>query len=46
MYGPGAQGIYNDPTHGVIMYYRYGEFFLENIFESLLDLLLRLFYCC
>ncbi|CAN8102231.1 unnamed protein product [Discula destructiva] len=23
VYGPGAQGIYDDPTHGVIMYYRY-----------------------
>lgn len=25
VYGPGAQGIYNDPTHGVVMYYRYGK---------------------
>ncbi|KAJ4390076.1 hypothetical protein N0V93_007549 [Gnomoniopsis smithogilvyi] len=23
VYGPGAQGIYDDPTYGVIMYYRY-----------------------
>lgn len=26
VYGPGAQGIYDDPTYGVIMYYRYGQF--------------------
>lgn len=25
VYGPGAQGIYDDPTYGVIMYYRYGK---------------------
>lgn len=26
VYGPGAQGIYDDPEQGVVMYYRYGEF--------------------
>lgn len=25
VYGPGAQGIYDDPTNGVIIYYRYGK---------------------
>lgn len=26
VYGPGGEGIFDDPTHGVIMYYRYGKF--------------------
>lgn len=25
VYGPGGQGIYDDPTYGLIMYYRYGK---------------------
>lgn len=25
VYGPGAQGIYDDSENGVVMYYRYGE---------------------
>lgn len=25
VYGPGAQGIIDDPTYGTVMYYRYGE---------------------
>lgn len=25
VYGPGAQGVFDDPTYGTVMYYRYGE---------------------
>lgn len=28
VYGPGGQGVLDDPTYGPILYYRYGEFFL------------------
>lgn len=26
VYGPGGQGVFDDPTYGPILYYRYGEF--------------------
>ncbi|KAF1780717.1 Glycosyl hydrolase, five-bladed beta-propellor domain [Phytophthora cactorum] len=25
VYGPGGQGVYNDPTHGPVLYYHYGK---------------------
>lgn len=25
VYGPGGQGVYNDPTYGVVIYYHYGK---------------------
>jgi len=25
VYGPGGQGIYQDPTYGLVIYYHYGE---------------------
>lgn len=28
VYGPGGQGIFDDPTHGTVIYYHYGEWFL------------------
>lgn len=30
VYGPGAQGIIDDPTYGSVMYYRYGKFWVES----------------
>lgn len=40
VYGPGGQGIFDDPTHGVIMYYRYGKqaFFFLSFFPTCKDL--------
>lgn len=34
VYGPGAQGIIDDPTFGSVMYYRYGKPFIGNVTPS------------